>query len=70
MHCTYNNYRSKQNVTEIIAAHKEATEKSQREEEWQLEQLKSAILQTRKERSEQMQALKMWVQYSPHTKSE
>ena len=50
--------RTKQRVSEIISAHSEATEKSKREEEWQLERLRSAILQMKKDHSEQMQALK------------
>ena len=50
--------RTKQRVSEIISAHNEATEKSKREEEWQLERLRSAILQMKKDHSEQMQALK------------
>ena len=50
--------RYKQRVTDIITVHKEATEKSQREEEWQLERLRSAIQQLKKDHSEQMQALK------------
>ena len=45
--------RYKQRVTDIITVHKEATEKSQREEEWQLERLRSAIQQLKKDHSEQ-----------------
>ena len=55
--CTIN--KTKQRVTEIISAHNEATEKSKREEEWQLERLRSTIHQMKKDHSEQMQALKM-----------
>ena len=50
--------RTKQRVNEIIAAHKEATEKLKKEEEWQLERLRTAILQMKKEHSEKMKALK------------
>ena len=45
-------------MSEIISTHKEATEKSKREEEWQLERLRSAIHQMKEEHSEQMKALK------------
>ena len=52
------NFRTKQKIAEIIAAHQEVTEKSKREEQWQMEKLRSAILQMKREHSEEVQALK------------